>query len=333
MSTQHLAPAQPPPVAPARQAPPAALTVLSEYGIFIVTAVTIVVAAVAVNGFASTANVVDIFHRAAPVGIVAVGMTFVVISANYIDLSVVSQVAIAGVTLLSLGADNLPLGIVCGIALCVLVGLLNGLAVGVLRANAVVVTLATGGASLGVLSLVTSGTIYYGSSGGLVDRFGHTRLGPFPLVAVSLLVVAVIGWFLLSRTVFGFSLRSLGANRAAARLSGVRGGWTVTGAFVVSSLCCAAAGFVLASISSTAVATMSNGYDFSALAAVIVGGNSLFGGRGSVQRTLIGVIFVSVVANILVLLGLPFAWQQLVTGSIIVAAVALDSLSRKAGIR
>jgi ribose transport system permease protein len=89
----------------------------------------------------------------------------------------------------------------------------------------------------------------------------------------------------------------------------------------------------LASFSNTAVATMSNGYDFSALAAVIVGGNSLFGGRGSIQRTLLGVIFIAVVSNILVLVGLPFAWQQLVTGTIIVAAVAADAASRRAGLR
>lgn len=315
---------------PEKSKAPVAST-MGEYGIFAVTAALVLVAALSVNGFATTSNVVDIFHRAAPVGIVAIGMTFVVISANYIDLSVVAQVAIAGVMLLSVG--NLGMGMVLGVAICVLVGIVNGIAVGALRANAVVVTLATGGISLGLLSYLTNGAIYYGEVGGLVNKFGTTHIGFLPLVAGSLIVMAVIGWFLLSRTVFGFSLKSLGSNRAAARFSGVRGGLTVTGAFVVSSLCCVVAGWALTSISNTSVATMSTGFDFSALAAVIVGGNSLFGGKGSIQRTLIGVIFIAIVSNILVLLGLSFAWQQLVTGTIIVAAVALDALTRKVGNR
>ncbi|MFO7689801.1 MAG: ABC transporter permease [Cryobacterium sp.] len=309
------------------------LRLLADKGIFAFTALVVLAALVLVSGFASTANIIDVFHRASAIGIVAVGMTFVVISANYIDLSVVAQVAIAGVALMAFSSYGLITAMAIGIGLCLVFGLVNGFAVGVLRANSVVVTLGTTGIGLGTLALATKGTIYYGEADGVTAAFGAARLGVLPYSALVLVLVAVVAGLLLSKTIFGFSLRSLGSNREAARLVGIRSGQVIIGAFLVTSVCAAIAGFVLASYSNTAVATMSAGFDFSALAAVIVGGNSLFGGKGSIMRTLVGVIFIAVVSNVLVLIGLTFEWQQFVTGTIIVVAVALDALSRKAGLR
>ncbi len=307
------------------------ITWVASRGIFIFTGVLLVFSVIFVNGFASSVNIIDVFHRASAIGIVAIGMTFVVISANYIDLSVVAQVATAGVILLALSPTYGVLGAMAiALFFALLYGVVNGVSVGFLKANAVVVTLGTTGIGAGILSLLTTGTIYYGPENGPIDAFGDARVGPFPLSAFVLILVAVIASIVLSRSKFGFMIRSYGSNKQATRLAGVNSGGVVVGAFVLTSIAAMIAGFVLAAYSNTAVATMSEGFDFRALAAVIIGGNSLFGGRGSILRTFLGVIFISVLSNILVLSGFSFAWQQLVTGAVIVFAVALDALARKA---
>jgi len=103
----------------------------------------------------------------------------------------------------------------------------------------------------------------------------------------------------------------------------------VIGAFVITALSATLAGFVLAAFSNTAVSSMSDGFDFRALAAIIIGGTSVFGGKGSVLRTLLGVIFVSVLTNILVLTGIGFGFQQMAIGALIVIAVSIDVLARR----
>ena len=114
---------------------------MSERGIFIFTTVLVIVAAVFIDGFASLANITDVFNRAAPIGIVAVGMTFVVISANYLDLSVVAQVATAAVVLIAVSNEsNIPAAIGIAFVIAIVYGLVNGAAVGVFKANAVIVT-------------------------------------------------------------------------------------------------------------------------------------------------------------------------------------------------
>ena len=133
----------------------------------------------------------------------------------------------------------------------------------------------------------------------------------------------------MTRTNFGFVVRSFGSNKEATRLSGVNTPLVVIGAFVITAISAMLAGFVLAAFSNTAVSTMSDGYDFRALAAIIIGGTSVFGGKGSVLRTLLGVIFVSVLTNILVLSGIGFGLQQMAIGALIVLAVSVDALARK----
>ena len=146
---------------------------------------------------------------------------------------------------------------------------------------------------------------------------------------ILLFVMTVVLSLILTRTNFGFLVRSYGSNAEATRLAGVNTAWVVIGAFVITALGAMVAGFVLAAFSNTAVSTMSDGYDFRALAAIIVGGTSVFGGKGSVFRTLLGVIFVSVLTNIMVLSGLGFGYQQMAIGALIVSAVSIDSLARK----
>jgi ribose transport system permease protein len=304
---------------------------LSERGIFVFSAVLVLFAAIFVDGFASLDNITDVFHRSAPIGIVAVGMTFVVISANYLDLSVVAQVATSAMILIGVSNNhNIFLAVALALGIALLYGLINGTAVGVFKANAVIVTLSTTFIGIGILRWFSGGSIYFGSNDGIIRSFGTTKWGPFPLSMILLIVMTILLSLLLTRTTFGFMVRSYGSNPDATRLAGVRTSWVVIGAFTVTSLSAMVAGFALAAFSNTAVSTMSDGYDFEALAAIIVGGTSVFGGKGSVGRTLLGVVFVSVLTNIMVLSGWGFGIQQMAIGALIVIAVSIDALARRA---
>jgi ribose transport system permease protein len=303
---------------------------VSERGIVVFTVLLIIAAVIFVNGFASLANITDVFYRAAPIGIVAVGMTFVVISANYLDLSVVAQVATAAVIFIGISNEH---GLLASFAVAALVamlyGIVNGVAVGYFKANAVIVTLSTTFIGLGVLRWLSGGSIFFGPEDGPIRAFGQAKIGPVPLSAIVLLIITIILWYVLTRTNFGFTVRSYGSNKEATRLAGVNTGLVVVGAFVITALAATAAGFVLAAFSNTAVSAMADGYDFRALAAIIIGGTSVFGGKGSVLRTLLGVIFVSVLTNVLVLSGIGFGFQQMAIGALIVAAVSVDALARR----
>lgn len=304
---------------------------VSTRGIFVFTVVLVVAAAIFIDGFASLENITDVFNRAAPIGIVAVGMTFVVITGNYLDLSVVAQVATAAVVLIAVSNEsNILLAMGVAILIAVVYGVVNGVAVGVFKANAVIVTLSTTFIGLGILRWLTGGSIYFGPQDGPIARFGLAKLGPFPLSMIVLILVTLLLSWVLNRTTFGFLVKSYGSNRSATRLAGVNTAYVVIGAFTLSALGAMVGGFVLGAFSNTAVSAMSNGFDFRALAAIIVGGTSVFGGRGSVLRTLLGVVFVSVLTNIMVLSSFSFGVQQMVIGALIVAAVSADSLARRA---
>ena len=304
----------------------------AENGIFVFTAVLILVAAIFVNGFASLQNITDVFHRAAPIGIVAVGMTFVVISGNYLDLSVVAQVATAAVIMIAVSNEYgyIP-AILAAMVAAFLYAIVNGVAVGYFKANAVIVTLSTTFIGLGLLRFFSGGSIFFGPPDGALAQFGAGKLGPVPYSAVVLVIMTLILSFVLTRTNFGFTVKSFGVNERATRLGGTNTGLVIIGAFLVTALSAMVAGFVLAAFSNTAVSAMSTGYDFQALAAIIVGGTSVFGGKGSVLRTLLGVIFVSVLSNVLVLLNIGFGYQQMALGVLIALAVTVDALARRAG--
>lgn len=307
---------------------------MAENGIFIFTALLIIGAAVFVDGFASLVNITDVFHRAAPIGIVAAGMTFVVISGNYLDLSVVAQVATSAVIFLAVSnVYNVPIAMGAALLAAIAYALINGIAVGYFKANAVIVTLSTTYIGVGVLRYFSGGSIFFGPEDGPIRAFGTAKLGPVPYSALVLILVTLILAFVLSRTNFGFLVRSFGVNESATRLGGVNTGFVIVGAFFVTALAAMVAGWVLAAFSNTAVSSMSTGYDFQALAAIIVGGTSVFGGKGSVLRTLLGVVFVSVLTNILVLSNITFGYQQVALGILIVVAVTIDALSRKVGTR
>ena len=192
---------------------------MADNGIFVLTAVLIAVAVIGVEGFASLQNIADVFHRAAPIGIVAVGMTFVVISGNYLDLSVVAQVATSAVILIAVSNEYgyVP-AILAAMVAATVFGIVNGVAVGYFKANAVIVTLSTTYIGLGLLRFFSGGSIFFGPYESPLASFGAGKLGPVPYSALVLVAMTVLLGLLLSRTNFGFTVRSFGVNERATRL-------------------------------------------------------------------------------------------------------------------
>jgi ribose transport system permease protein len=300
----------------------------SEYGIVAIGLLLVLVGVIAVPGFATSDNLLTVTRSASFVGIVALGMTFVVISGRYADLSVASQVAIAAVCAIALQPHGLAFALLCALAACLSLGMLNGLIIGYFGANPVVVTLGTGTLALAVLNQVTAGTLYSGQSSAFHQVTGAT-VGPIPLSFVAFLLVAGVVHLLLNRSTYGRRVRAVGSNTDAARVSGVPCARVILGAFLITALCCAVSGILLGGFSNAANPTIAQTYVFDSLAAIIVGGNSLTGGRGGAAQTVTGVLILAVISDLLVLKGLSFEWQELVTGAVIVAAVAFDAALRK----
>lgn len=308
----------------------AVLRFLANYGLVLIGAVLVIVGIVAVPGFATNGNLATIMRNASCIGVTAIGMSFVVLSGNYADLSVAAQVGIGAVCVIGLQPYGLPIAIGAAVAACLFMGLVNGLIVGYTKANAVVVTLGTGLLGLGVLNQITHGALFAGQEPGFA-RLMSATFGPVPVLFIFLLVVVAIAFFVLNRTSYGSRIRAVGFNSAAAMIAGVRCGRVVLSAFVVTGLCCAIAGIMLGGFSNSANPTIAHGYVFDALAAIIVGGASLTGGRGGAGKTLVGVLIIAIIGNLLVLQGLSYAWNELITGCIIIVAVGISAFLARSG--
>jgi ribose transport system permease protein len=317
----------------AEGAEPAALSAkdrnrLRTLGVLPATLVLIVASVLFVPHFTERANLTGLLFSMAVVGFVAVGMTFVVASGNFVDLSVVAQIGLAAVCTIALQDHGTVPAIVVGLVLCLVFGAVNGIAVAVLKGNPVIVTLATTTVGAGILTLVTKSTHYQGSSE-TFQSFGSWRLGVLPIAIVLLVVALIATHALLTFGSFGRRVRLTGSNPRFAHIAGVRVPRTVISCFLAASIGSWAAGVLLAGYSDTAYSTIGTGYEFDALAAVVIGGNSLFGGRVSVARTALGLVLVGVLANILPLTGMPYETQTIAKGLVVIVAVVLDTLANR----
>ena len=261
--------------------------------------------------------------------IIATGMTFVLIIAG-IDLSVGSVLALGGATLgLALTGWGWP--IYLAVPLCIIVGLccgaVNGIMVAGWRLPAFIVTLGMLEAARGGAYLVTgSKTQYIGSSVEWINTWGAMGLSlPFLLA----LLVVITGQFILSYTIFGRSMFAIGGNEEAARLSGIPVAHIKTAVYTLCGGLAALAAVIHCSRLTAADPNAGIGYELQAIAAVVIGGTSLMGGRGAVINTFIGVIIIAVLENGLVQMGAQEPIKRLVTGAVIIIAVILDYYRRR----
>jgi ribose transport system permease protein len=285
-------------------------------------------------------NVVGIFLATSVNGILAFGVTFVIISGG-IDLSIGTVMTFAAVMTGVFVADwGLPvwLGIIGGIATGTLSGLVNGVVISWMNVPPFIATLGMMYVAKG-LALVISGLrpIYFPTESGfrsiamgsvLPFRFTENQY-EIPNAALILLGAAVIGSFILSKTILGRYTFALGSNEEATRLSGVNAKAWKAGVYTVCGAFAGLAGVVIASRLNSAQPALGQGYELDAIAAVVIGGTALTGGEGTILGTVIGAFVMSVLINGLRILSIPQEWQIVVTGVILVLAVFVDIIRRR----
>lgn len=288
-----------------------------------------VVGALVNDRFLTGDNLLTILTQASVVGVVAVGMTFVITTGG-IDLSVGSGLAAASIAggVLSQwgpleGVDSLAF-VVGAIAFGCLIGAVNATAITVGRVVPFIATLAMFTAARGTALWMSDKTPISTASLDQVRWFGNGDVLGVPVPVVVLLLVVVAGWVLLNRTAFGRHVVAVGGNREAARISGVRVQRTTFVVYVLSGLCTGIAALLLSGRLASASPVSGNLLELDAIAAVVIGGTSLSGGKASMLGTFLGVLTFAVIFNLLALLSLPSEIQQIVKGAIIVAAVVLQ---------
>jgi ribose transport system permease protein len=286
------------------------------------------VMAVFVPGFLTVPNLTNVARQVSINAIIASGMTLIIITAG-IDLSVGSLVALAGcVAMLALnGTDSDVVGVLIGIAVGGLAGAMNGSLVAFARLPAFVVTLGALTIFRGLALTMTNGQPIVRFDGAY-KWLGQGVLLGLPVPVWIMIVVVIAIHFLLSRTVFGAHIYAVGGNEAAARLSGVRVERVKFMAYVVGGLLTGLAGMILMARLSSAQPASGEMFELDAIAAVVLGGTSLSGGRGTVWGTLIGALIIGILNNSLNLLGVSSFYQLVAKGVIILLAVFVDQWLR-----
>ena len=274
-------------------------------------------------------NVFTILQQASAIGVITVGMTFVIIGGG-IDLSVGAIVAVAGVWSTTLATQSFGAGgmIFTAIVVGVAVGLINGVLIAYGRLVPFIATLAMMVAARGLAAQI-SGKQTQVSSNALINDIASTRWLGIPVLVYILAVVVALGWILLNRTTFGRRTVAVGGNPEAARLAGINVKLHTMLLFALSGLCCGIGAIMLTSQATSAQAAMANLYELDAIAAAIIGGTLLSGGRGTIVGALFGVLVFSTITNLFAINNLSTEVQNMVKGAIIVAAVLVQQFRYK----
>jgi|TARA_B110000967_G_scaffold204622_2_gene247500 ribose/xylose/arabinose/galactoside ABC-type transport system permease subunit len=309
----------------------AIVALFARNGILIAFAVFMIGFTLANERFLSLDNVLGVVRSSAILGCIALGVTFVVISGN-LDLSVGSMMSFSTIVVLDLHDKIGPaLAIPVMFAMTMALGALIGFLVGYLKLNSLIVT-------LGMLSAIHGLTLTYsgGKNMDIADKegtwfsvFGQGTVFGLPVPVIIFVTLALILGVFLARTAFGRKVYAVGGNGVAATFSGIPRARVVFLTYVISSFCVAMAGLLQASRSLGSQNTVGQGLELDVLAAVILGGASLLGGSGTVFKTVIGVLILGFITNGLLLVGLQFYVQYVVTWVIIILAVWLDVAAKR----
>ncbi|MGO9309381.1 MAG: ABC transporter permease [Spirochaetia bacterium] len=289
----------------------------------------------AIGSFLSPQNLLNIVDAVALVGIVAVGMAFVTYSGNYADLSVPTTMGFTGYICIELLRYGFGVAIIGSLAVGLLIGLFNGLVVGRFKANPIIWTLAVNYVTMGVIRLVWVNKQIYpdmvGTQQHAVALFdGIYRLRFFNLIGlplVVLLVLVVVGQFVLTRTSFGIKLKLTGSSPRAARLSGIAVERAIILSFVLAAFTATIAGLAVTSLSRVGAWYNGAGYDFKAVTAVVIGGMTLAGGRGTILGVLGGSLIIGILNNIMTLIGIGTFSQDMIRGAIFIVVVGVNAMS------
>jgi ribose transport system permease protein len=303
-------------------------TEVRNLGLVAVLAVLIVVGAATSENFATTDNLRNILVSSSVIGVVTVGATFVIIGGG-IDLSVGALVALASVWATTVATQSYGpwVMVLCALLVGTCAGLVNGLLIAYGRLVPFIVTLAMLVSARGLAAKLADNRTQIVNQESIKEIARKDVIG-IPVLVLVLAVVAGIGWVLLNRTTFGRRTFAIGGNAEAARLAGIDVRRTTTLLYTLSGTCCGIAAVMLIARTTTGSSTHGNLYELDAIAAAIIGGTLLAGGRGTLVGSILGVLVFTTITNIFVLNNLATEVQNIAKGVIIVGAVLLQ---RRAG--
>ncbi len=319
-------PASQPPRAPGE----GALDVILDWGIYAVLACLIVYFAIASPYFLSPSNFLNIGSSVAVVGVLAVGMTIGLI-AGQVDLTIGAVIGLTTVVISTLVLHNgfsFEVAIAVAIGCCLLVGLVNGILIVDLQINSIIATLAMSIVITGAALIVAKGLVIPMTNLGLVDFISARPLG-IPVTVAALALAFVLGYVVMAHTTIGWHIYAVGGSPSSALRAGIRVGLLIRLCLVLTALLAGVGGVITAGESGGGAASYGLGIEFSVLSAVLIGGASLGGGAGKLERTLAGVLLIGVLGNGMVLLNVDSYYQGLAKGAVFLFAVVLGALRQK----
>lgn len=306
-------------------------------GVGVATILLLVTCALFVPNFTKPDNLLGVAQQISIVAIVAVGMTYIIIGGE-IDLSIGSQYGFFAVLfawLFTKYGMGIPASLMIVFFAAIFVGLVNGVFATRFKIPSFIVTLATLSILRGAALLIAGGVPIVGPSDTTFNSIlAGNVAGNLTAQVVWMVAVAAVGGLVLAKSRFGWNVYSVGGNARAAEYAGINVRRVKITTFVIGSVCAALGGAILVAWLGSASPLTGTGFELSVIAAVVVGGASLTGGRGNILGTVLGAVIAGVISNALVLVGVDGNWQQVATGSLILVAVLLNiTINRKVGSR
>lgn len=283
--------------------------------------------------FLTGGNIMNILRQASQIGICAIGMTMVILLGG-IDLSVGSVQGLSGVAAVVVlnRTDSIALAVGAGILVGAGVGLGNSLIITKMKITPLICTLGTMSIISGT-ALVTTNAVSFQASNSQYMKIGIGRVGAVPIPVIILGVLGVVFYLILNHTVYGRYIYAIGGNKESAALAGIPVNRIIIITYVISGMLTGLAAVILSSRMGAGQPTAGTGFEMTVIAAVIVGGVSLSGGRGSLGGAMIGVLTLYVLTNGMVLMDLSSFWQDIMKGALIILAVYADERRREQEIR
>lgn len=301
---------------------------LFNYGIIVVLFILIIVFSVFSNNFLKISTIFTILRQVAITGIISIGMSFVIITGG-IDLSVGSIAGVSSViaAMLMLEGISVFTSIIITLLISLLYGLFNGFLITVFKMQPLIATLGTQTSLRGLAFIVTGGLPVFGFS----DKFGefaNGSLGVVPYPVILMIVIFILAFFILKKSIFGRYVYGVGGNAEATRLSGISVTKIKLVTYTLSSFLAGVAGLVLLSRTNSGQPSAGVGYEMDAITAVVLGGISLNGGIGSLPLVMIGVLIMGVLSTGMLMVNINDYVQQLIKGLVLIAAVAFSNISQ-----
>ncbi len=301
---------------------------LDKYRSLIALALLVVVVSILSPSFLTTKNIFNVLRQTAVNAIIAAGMTFVILTGG-IDLSVGSILAISSAVCASMlvSGTHIIVAVIIALVIGAVVGFLNGFVISKGKLQPFIATLATMTILRGLTLVFTDGKPITLGSGDLAVTFGKIGGGTIlkvPIPVIIMIVVFLVCGYVLKNTIMGRHIYALGSNEDAAKLSGLNTDKIKIAVYTVSGILAAVAGIILTSRLYSAQPTAGDGYELDAIAAVVLGGTSLTGGKGKISKTIVGALIIGVLSNALNLLDVSSYYQMMVKGVVILIAVLLD---------